>query len=131
MDPQDLARTAQKHGIRLLLQFGSSVTGLVHPDSDVDFAVRLERVPDTLEQEADLIADLQALTPGRNIDVTLINRADPLLLKQIAAHARLVYGTPREFDAFKLYAFKRYQDHCRYFDLEREYVDRALERMTR
>lgn len=75
------------------------------------------------------MADLQRLAPSRRADVTLINRADPLLLKQIAEHARLVHGTPREFDAFKLYAFKRYRDHRRYLDLEREYVDRALERI--
>lgn len=121
----------RKHGIRLLLQFGSSVTGRLHAQSDVDFAVLLERVPDTLAAEADLAADLQALVPGHEADLTLINRADPLLLKQIAAHARLVYESPRAFDAFKLYAFKRYQDHRRYLDLEREYVDRALDRMTR
>lgn len=122
---------ARKHGIRLLLQFGSSVTGRVHPGSDVDFAVLLERVPDSFELEADLMADLQRLEPSRRADVALINRADPLLLKQIAAHARLVYGSSRAFDAFKLYAFKRYQDHRRYLDLEREYVERALDRMTR
>ena len=131
MDPQEIAEIARKHGIRLLLQFGSSVTGRLHAQSDVDFAVLLERVPDTLTAEADLAADLQALVPGQEADVTLINRADPLLLKQITDHARLVYGTPREFDAFKLYAFKRYQDHRRYLKLEREYVERELERMTR
>lgn len=131
MDQQELARIADKHGIRLLLQFGSSVTGQLHPHSDIDFAVRLERMPGTIEQEADLVADLQTLVTGRDVDVAVINRADPLLLKQIAAHAALVYGSTHDFEAFKLYAFKRYQDHRPYFEMERQYVDNQLEQMLR
>lgn len=131
MDPKALASIAEKHGIRLLLQFGSSVTGQMHPHSDVDFAVRLERVPASLLDEGALIADLQTLVADRDVDVALINRADPLLLKQIAAHARLIYGSPRELAEFKLYAFKRYQDHRRYLDLERQYVEHALDRTRR
>lgn len=34
----DLAALARRHGIILLLQFGSSVTGREHPQSDVDLA---------------------------------------------------------------------------------------------
>ena len=131
MDPQELARIADKHGIRLLLQFGSSVTGQMHQASDVDLAVLLERLPESLMAEGDLVADLQALGGGRDVDLTFINRADPLLLKQIAANARLVFGSPREFEAFKLYAFKRYQDHRPYLQMERDYVNRAVDRMTR
>lgn len=131
MDAEKLARIAEKHGIRLLLQFGSSVTGEMHPQSDVDFAVRLERMPESLLTEGALAADLQTLVAGRDVDVAVINRADPLLLKQIAAHAVLVYGSSRDFAAFKLYAFKRYQDHRPYLEMERQYVDRQLERMLR
>jgi hypothetical protein len=65
------------------------------------------------------------------VDVTVINRADPLLLQQIAAHHRLLYGTARDLDAFRRYAFKRYQDHRPYLALERHYVEDTLERITR
>lgn len=131
MNPEDVAIVARTHGIRLLLQFGSSVTGQLHQHSDVDLAVLLERIPDSLAAEADLRVDLQALVADRDVDVTLLNHADPLLLKQIAEHNRLLYGSPRELDAFNRYAFKRYQDHRRYLALERDYVDRELDRMMR
>ena len=36
MSPVDLAPIAERHGIRMLLQFGSTVTGQVHERSDVD-----------------------------------------------------------------------------------------------
>ena len=79
----------------------------------------------------DLIADLQALVPDREVDLVVLNRADPLLLKQITDHCELIYGSPRRLDELKLYAFKRYQDHRRYLDLERRFVAEALATTTR
>lgn len=129
MDPSraDIAPLAAKHGIVLLLQFGSSVTGKVHARSDVDLAVLLQRVPATLAGHAELIADLQDLFPEREVDVALVNRADPLFLKKITEACRLLYGPPQALQRLAIYAFKRYQDHRRYLDMEREYVRRTLQ----
>ena len=120
-----VAELAKKHGVELLLQFGSSVTGQMHAQSDVDFAVLLDRPPDSLAAQADLIGDLQALVPGREVDVAFLNHADPLLLKQVCERCDLVYGSRRRLDELKMYAFTRYQDHRPYFALERDYVERA------
>ena len=126
MDLQHLEPIAHRHGIRLLLRFGSSVTGRMRPQSDMDLAVLLEHVPDSFAAHAELIADLQALVPDREVDVALINRADPLFLKQITERPDLLYGSLRRLQELKIYAFKRYQDHRRYLALEREYVARKL-----
>lgn len=117
---------ARRRGIKLLLQFGSSVTGHLHPGSDLDLGVLLDRAPASLADHADLVADLQALVPDREVDVAIINRADPLFLKKITEGAKLVYGSPRALHELGMYAFKRYQDHRRYLALEREYVERRI-----
>ena len=126
VDAERLADVARQRGIKLLLQFGSSVTGRLHPRSDVDLGVLLDRAPSSLADHADLIADLQALVPDREVDVAIINHADPLFLKKITEGANLLYGSPRALHELKMYAFKRYQDHRRYLALEREYVDRRI-----
>jgi predicted nucleotidyltransferase len=126
MDRQRLEKIAHAHDIVLLLQFGSSVTGRTHARSDVDLAVLLARAPESLGEQADLVSDLQQLFPDRDVDVAVLNHADPLLLKQVADHGVLLLGSPRHVQEFKLYAFKRHQDHQRFFQLEREYVDRAV-----
>jgi predicted nucleotidyltransferase len=131
MDPQHVEEMARRHGVLLLVQFGSSVTGRLHPGSDVDFGALVEQVPDSLSAHADFIADLQALVPDREVDLVFLNRADPLLLKQITDHCELVYGSPRRLDQLKLYAFKRYQDHRPYLDMEQAYVDRMIAAMPR
>ncbi len=129
MDPssEQIAPIARKHGIILLLRFGSSVTGRLHAHSDVDLAVLLERVPGSLAAHAQLLEALQQLFPDREVDLVLLNRADPLLLRKITEGCRLVYGSLRELQRLKIYAFKRYQDHRRYLAMERSYVERSLE----
>ena len=128
MNAERLDDVAHRHGIHLLLQFGSTVTGLSRPDSDLDLAVLLERPPSTLKDHAELVGELQALAPDHDVDVVILNRADPLLLKKVIEHCQLLFGSARTFQEFKIFAFKRYQDHRRYLALERDYVDKALRR---
>lgn len=128
MDPssEQIAPIAKKHGIILLLRFGSSVTGTLHARSDIDLAVLVEHVPRSLQAYGELLHDLQQLFPDREIDLALLNRADPLFLRKITEACHLLHGSPRALQRLKIYAFKRYQDHRKYLDLERRYVERAL-----
>jgi predicted nucleotidyltransferase len=122
----DRAEMARRHGIRLLLQFGSTVSGVVHERSDVDLGLLLDDPSLSLGRYADLLNDLQALFPGRKIDMAVLNRADPLFLKQVTDRCRLLHGSEADLRRLKLYAFKRYQDHRRYLDLEQRFVARAI-----
>lgn len=133
MDPEaeQLAAIARKYGIVLLLRFGSSVTGKMHEHSDIDLAVLLREVPESWEVHGELLGDLQALYPGRDVDATVLNRADPLFLKKITEACTLVHGSERDLQRLKIYAFKRYQDHRKYLEMERRYVERSLHEMVR
>ena len=126
MDSRALDDIARRHGILLLLQFGSTVSGHARPDSDLDLAVLLEHEPGSLTDYTDLIGEIQTLTPDCEVDIALLNTADPLFLKKIVESATLLYGPARRLYEFKMYAFKRYQDHRRYLALERDYVARTL-----
>jgi predicted nucleotidyltransferase len=126
MRTADVESVASRHGIVLLLQFGSTVTGQTHAKSDVDLAVLLEHVPDSFEALADLVNDLQALVPDRPVDVAIVNHADPLFLKRVMDEAKLVHGSPRRFAELRLHAFKRYQDYRPYLAMERAYVARYV-----
>ncbi len=125
-----VSEIARKHGIRLMVQFGSSVSGRTHPRSDLDVGVLVERMPPTADAYGDLDADMGTLFPGRELDLAIINRADPLFLKKITDHCTLLFGSERELHRLKMYAFKRFQDHQPYLALERAYVARAIRRLA-
>jgi predicted nucleotidyltransferase len=129
MDANEIARIAKTHGVLLLLQFGSSVTGKVHARSDVDLAALLDRSRITLSDRAALLHDLQGLFPEREVDLAILNHADPLFLKKITGSCRLIHGDPRRLQRLKIYAFKRHQDHRKYFEMERRFVARRLATM--
>jgi len=131
MDPDRLSAVCRTHGVRLLLQFGSTVSNRAHAASDTDLAVLLERRPASLDAYADLAGDFQALLPGREVDLALINGADPLFLKRITENCRLLYGPMRALQELKIYAFKRYQDHRRFLAMERNYVRDKIRALAR
>jgi predicted nucleotidyltransferase len=123
-----LAALAPRHGIRLALVFGSAVSELVHDRSDFDLALLLERPDLGLSALGELSHELQASVPGRELDLAFLNRADPLFLHQVLSACEVAYGSPEVFQNLRLYAFRRYQDHLRFLDLERTYVRRVIER---
>ena len=124
-----LNRVAQKHAIDLILLFGSAVTGKQHPSSDLDIAVLFQKERSLSSAEySELVHSLREIFPDQTIDLGIINHADPLFLKKVTENCRILYGPPRKLMELKIYAFKRYQDHRRYFDMEQQYVKRFLKR---
>ena len=126
MDRQRLSDAAAARGVELLVQFGSTVTGVAHPASDLDLAALMAHEPGAYAHEADLGAALQSCVPGREVDLVILNHADPLLLKQVTENGVLLHGDPNRWQEFRAYAFKRYQDHRRFLQMERDYVARVV-----
>jgi predicted nucleotidyltransferase len=124
-----LDRIASRFGVDLIVQFGSTVAGQVHARSDVDVGVRFTGDP-ALSTVAELQVAIQRLVPERDVDLALINRADPLFLYQMVSRCTLLHGSPRQLAELKMYAFRRYQDHRRFLALERRYVRALGERVT-
>jgi len=121
-----LRELAERFGIRVILQFGSTVTGTTHDGSDVDLAVQLDTPAISLETILEIQDALQVQFPGREIDLAILNRADPLFRKKIMEACRLLFGTAQDFARLRLYAFKTYQDFQPYLELERQSVARRL-----
>jgi predicted nucleotidyltransferase len=105
-------------GVRLVVVFGSAARGAGRPDSDMDVGILFEggaRLP--LPGEAaepygarrEAVAD--ALRADREIDLVLLEEADPLLLHEVAVDGRPVFeAEPGVFEEFRILAIKRYFD---------------------
>jgi predicted nucleotidyltransferase len=126
MEEDALAALARRHRVRLIVRFGSSVSGHLHAGSDLDLGVILDGDVESYAVRMDLAADLQTLMPEREVDLAILNHADPLFLKQVTDHCDLLYGSAVAFAELKLRAFKQYQDYRPYLALEQAFVDRRL-----
>ncbi len=120
-----LKNLAQKYNLKLLILFGSQVEGKTHLHSDYDIAA-LGRKPNELRNAipdfANECAEALEISSDK-IDISLIDRANPLLLHEISENAVLLYGTQYDFDNFNAYCFKQYIDYQPYFKMEENAVN--------
>lgn len=114
----------REFGIRLLVAFGSQVKGITHADSDLDLGVLLERAGGL---RLELLSRLAEVFDGQRVDVALLNRADPLLLKEVCSDPVLLAGAEEDLQELRIYAFKRYVDYRPCFELEAATNERHLE----
>lgn len=121
-----MKKIAEKYRLEMALLFGSVAVDKIHESSDIDIGVKIIGKPLDFNEFADLQYDLQRIFPEREVDLVLLNHADPLFLKKIVESPVLLFGSERQLAELKIYAFKRYVDHRRYFKIEKDYVDKFL-----
>jgi len=89
---RDIERAAapidRQHGLVALYLFGSQASGRARPDSDVDVAVMVERLPTAL-QRVQLREDMSERL-GRAVDLVFLDDASPILVRQVLRHGRLL-----------------------------------------
>src|SRR3989344_1573529 len=125
-ETKELGAVAEKHGLKLLVLFGSSATGKTHKESDIDVAY-LAKKDLELSEEARLIIELMPILKSQSVDLVNIHLAPPLLLYAISDHGQVLYqADPLNFYELRAYAFKRYVEAKPLFELKerrlKEYI---------
>jgi predicted nucleotidyltransferase len=97
----------KERDLRLILLFGSALTGAVHKKSDIDLAFLFDRSVDILSITNSVIRLLHT----DKVDVIDLKHASPLLKYSVAEKGRLLYEkSPGMFFEFYSLAFKEYVD---------------------
>jgi predicted nucleotidyltransferase len=115
------ADRGSQFAITFIVAFGSRVRGITHARSDLDIGILCRRGFD-----AGILGELSAVFPGQDVDVALLNRADPLLLKGVSDAAVLLSGEEKDLQEFRMYAFRRYAERRPFFALEKQVNARHL-----
>lgn len=126
-----LRAAAKRYKIKLIIAFGSQVSGITHDLSDVDISALPHGNRFSFGLYSNLLQRFEKIFPGKKIDLSFINRADPLLLSRICNKPQLLYGSKRDLNKLKMYSFKRYADHQPYFDIESNFVNKFIRRLSR
>jgi predicted nucleotidyltransferase len=114
-----IANIAKRYSLRLVILFGSFADGKDGAESDMDIAVQFKKESISFKKLIKLSMEMSQIF-GEDIDLSVINRANPLLFKQISQNGVLLFGTHNDFTAFKTLAFHRYNDYLPFFKLEEE-----------
>ncbi len=111
IDESRLAAVCAEHNLRLLILHGSRATHSPPPgpDSDLDLAVWMPGV-DFHECFRALYTRLASIFPGYNIDLSLLNRVDPLFRYEVTSHGKLLYGDVDDFLEYQSYAYRAFVD---------------------
>ena len=125
---KSLGEMTGKFGLRLILLFGSEADGVVHARSDLDIAVGTRSGNGFSGDLYDrLLERFGRIFPGRKVDLACLDHADPLFLKEVTDHCRLLGGRPGDLQQLKILAFRRYQDHKKYLGMEKRFAERFVD----
>jgi predicted nucleotidyltransferase len=127
---RSIADMARKRGLSLVVLFGSVAANAARPDSDIDIAVKFGDEDPGLLRILEVQEEISGLFRGRKVDLSVLNRADPLFLKKIAEQCEFLSAEPGAAAAFLLMAFRRYQDHRKYLDMERDFAADYVKRIA-
>ena len=127
---REVGDIARRHGLSLVLLFGSAAAGNARQDSDIDIAIKFRDGDVGLRRTLEIQREISALFGGKEVDLALLNRADPLFMKKIAERFISLHGEPGEIEAFLLLSFRRYQDHRKYLDMERDFAEGYVKRIA-
>jgi predicted nucleotidyltransferase len=122
-----LPEVCERFDVMFVVMFGSRTKGTARSGSDMDMGVWLRTAPVSAEIELDLIRALVLATREGNLDVVVLNHADPLLGYHIVRDGVLLYERESGiFDRYRLWAWKRYLDTEKFRQLESKYVSAFL-----
>jgi len=109
----------REKGLKLVLLFGSSVTGNRHSRSDIDLGFLFDGELDILTLTNKVIRLLKT----DKVDVVDLKRASPLLKFSASRNSEILFEkTPGLYNAFSSLAFRRYVDTKKLRDAQHSVV---------
>ncbi|WP_291636054.1 nucleotidyltransferase domain-containing protein [Clostridium sp.] len=121
---EELKNTCIKHGIKMILLYGSQATGNSNADSDVDLGLLLKDDSYNFEE---IIKDLMQVFKENIIDVAILNHGDPVLKFEVISNYKILFCKEDEiFIEFYLNTVKQYNDTRKFRVLEEVYLENFI-----
>jgi len=112
----------EKYNIKLIYIFGSYAKGKNDKNSDLDIAVLLEKGYNPLDKLS-LIGDFIDIFKRNDIDLVILNDANPVLEHQVIKYGKLVYMKDEDVKVFyEVRVLKEYMDMEYFRNTQMEYI---------
>jgi predicted nucleotidyltransferase len=125
-----------KKEVLLVYLFGSCLRGKLGKNHDIDIAILVDpKIYNALDDnkpygyEAEIITDLIHLLKNHLIDLTLLNKATPLLAYEVIHHGILVFSRSEDLRIqFEISSLKRHADTKHLRDIKQIYSEIRIEK---
>jgi predicted nucleotidyltransferase len=124
-DSEKIKQFAEKHGLTMVVLFGSQARNETHQGSDTDIAVfgRQKSVREISQMQIEFSEMFQI----KDVELVDLSGRTPLFLKQVSDDGKVLYEQkPGIFDEFQIYAFKRYVEAKPLFALRRKFTEQFI-----
>lgn len=123
IDYEKFKEEAPKMGIKMVVLFGSRANGKAREGSDYDVAVLTSEEKNIGESMGNYSAVLFFLCqilniPDNKIDLTNLNKANPLLAYEVLFQGKMLYGERDDFDELRARSFRYFMDAKPLLDFE-------------
>ncbi len=125
-DTAKLKQTAQDFGLKFIILHGSFANGIAHKESDVDIAALAKKTLD-FKQELELygaMSEVFKLPAQTDLDFKTLNKVDPLFRYLVTKNSKLLYGNPTDYEDYKAFARRAYEDARPLLDLEQHLMQK-------
>lgn len=129
---KQIRKIFEDYKLELLILFGSYETKNFNKKSDLDLAVKVKDVTNLKKDQFAILNKISNIFNQIPIDLVLLNHADPLIKFKIASEGRLLYQSQKNlFNKFKVKAASEHNDARKFYQLEKEFIEKFLERSTK
>jgi predicted nucleotidyltransferase len=119
---------SEKYDIQLIYIFGSYAKGKNNKNSDLDIAVLLKKDYNPLDKLS-LIGDFIDTFKRDDIDLVILNTANPVLEHQVIKHGKLVYMKDEDIKiTYEVRVLKEYMDMEYFRNTQMEYIRQWAEK---
>jgi len=112
-------KIAKKYNLQLVILYGSFAKNLARQTSDIDIAV-LGKQKISFEEEIGLNGEFMSVAAKlrvKDVDVKSLHNASPFFRYQVMKDGILLYGDIHQFNTFKLYAIRFFQETGKFRNL--------------
>jgi predicted nucleotidyltransferase len=121
---KELTNICIKHGIKMVLLYGSQATENSNAESDVDLGLLLK---DDFYDFEEIIKDLMIVFKENIIDIAILNHGDPVLKFEIISNYKILFCQADEiFLEFYTNTVKQYNDTKKFRILEKVYLENFI-----
>jgi len=117
IDNEKVREIAEKHGLRLLVLFGSQANGKKHKFSDFDFGFICDKEND-YKKRGELEHDLAKLIHCKFVEVVDLKKASPFLLKEVVRNNKVFFEKEFAYEDFFSYAVRTHLYANKLFELQ-------------